>query len=110
MRISIYPNAKSDRDYRSAVGLGKEQFKALAEKFSACYQVPQYEFVENFGHERAIQSGAEGLFLVLFYLKNYPTLDVLAMSFGVSRSVVSGYVNQFQSILKTVLHQENVMP
>lgn len=32
------------------------------------------------------------------------------MSFGMSRSVVSGYVTLFQSILKTVLHQENVMP
>lgn len=110
MRSSIYQNVKTDREYRSATGLSKAQFEQLAVKFKEYYQVVEWEFPENFGQERAIKQAEEGLFLVLFYLKSYPVLDVLAMSFGVSRGVVSRYLTLFKSILKTVLQAEGVLP
>jgi hypothetical protein len=110
MRSSIYQNVRTDREYRSATGLSKAQFEQLAVKFKEYYQVVEWEFPQNFGHERAIKQAEEGLFLVLFYLKSYPVLDVLAMSFGMSRGAVSRYLTLFKSILKAVLQQEGVLP
>jgi hypothetical protein len=52
----------------------------------------------------------EKLFFILFYLKTYPTFDVLANNFGVNRSTACRWVHTFLPLLEETLKQESVLP
>lgn len=110
MRNSIYHNLKSDRSFSASTGLTEKEFEELATDFCALYEVTQHQFPENFGNEIAFSDGKELLFLLLYYQKTGLTFDNLALSFGVARVTIHGYIKIAKTILKLALKKRNLIP
>ena len=84
----------NDRQYKALIGLNKEKFNGLAVVFGECDLSIKEEYYQKFveyynrkpssGGNPIFKSPAEKLFFILYYLKNYPTFDVLGFSFNCS--------------------------
>ena len=104
-----------DRQFRALTGLSKEKFEKLTQIFGEVYE----EKLEK-AHEESVNSGerkrkrgggrksrlatvSEKLFFVLYYLKNYPTFDVLAAAFSISRSKACENFHKLLPVLNETL-------
>jgi hypothetical protein len=96
-------------------GLSSQEIHDLSKPFS--------EYLENSrncskktrklalgGGRKHTLSLLEKLFFILYYLKVYPTYDVLAAEFEVDRSQACRWVQAFLPILKQTLATESVLP
>jgi hypothetical protein len=111
MRISIFSNVKSDRQFKATTGLSKLEFNELSTSFSNHYAPSTLAgFPEGFGNDSAFQDPSEALFFVLYHHKVNCTYDVLALSFGIARVTAHNCVSFFKKILKKTLESESVMP
>ncbi|OHD64954.1 MAG: hypothetical protein A2176_07830 [Spirochaetes bacterium RBG_13_51_14] len=52
----------------------------------------------------------EKLFFVLYYLKNYPTYDVMGMHFGFNRSSAFKRVQEYMKVLELSLKRSKSLP
>jgi len=83
--------------------MSREKFDGLVPNFSAAYQKIQEERYQNKEIKRLPKGGKPGvfssheerLFFVLFYLKTYPTFDVLGFHFGLSTGQVHDYAELY---------------
>ncbi len=107
---------------RALTGLEKEKLLKLQEAFEEVFKKEQeqaYEEGKKKGtRERKSGGGRKGklptlndkLFFILFYLKSYPTFDVLGATFKMSRQKACENVHKLLPILcKTLMHL-GVMP
>jgi hypothetical protein len=60
MRISIYRNVKTDREYGAATGLSKVQCEGLAEKFKEYHQVVEWELPQSLGMKELSNKAKKG--------------------------------------------------
>jgi hypothetical protein len=91
-------NIRDDRQFKSLAGVSKEQFEMLRKVFCDVYEEKQEEAHVKaiFQNERKRERGggqkgklptiADKLLFVLYYFKVYPTFDVLASVFNMTRS------------------------
>lgn len=110
----------NDRQYKSLTGLSKKDFQQLAVIFSECEQKAKNEYYEQFvafydrkpsaGGSPIFKTPSEKLFFCLFYLKNYPTFDVLGFTFGCSNKTAHENLHKFLPHLKAALNELNVLP
>ena len=119
--LVIYENFKNlatDRTIRAVIGMNREKFDALVPYFSAAHQQIQEERYKNKeikrlptgGKQSVFSSDDERLFFVLFYLKTYPTFDVLGFHFGLSAGHAHDYAEFFMRILKRALIDMDMLP
>ena len=117
----IYENFKNltiDRTIRAIIGMNREKFDALVPHFSDAYQKIQEERHKNKEIKRLPTGGKQGvfssdderLFFVLYYLKTYPTFDVLGFHFGLSAGHAHDYAEFFMRILKCALADRDRLP
>ena len=117
----IYENFKNlttDRTIRAVIGVNRETFNSLVPHFSSAHQEIQEERCKNKEIKRLPTGGwpgvfscyAERLFFVLFYLKTYPTFDVLGFHFGFSAGRAHDYVESSMRILERALANLDVLP
>jgi len=109
-----------DRQYKALVGLSKEKFNELAVFFSECQQdatAKHYQEFEAFydrkpspGGTPKFETPSERLFLVLYYLKSYPSFDVLGFTFNCSGKTAHENVYKFMPILEAALAKLDVLP
>lgn len=104
---SIYQNLRTDRQYSAATGLNKEKFEQLAQAFDKHYK-PKNNLLLSSEKPHFHQS-REALFFILFYLKNYSTLQVLGLQFGISDFTVSTYIDHILPFLKCALKAESAL-
>lgn len=109
-----------DRQYKALTGLDKTRFNRLAVVFSECdleMKAQHYEqFVEFY--DRKPSSGgspifrlpSEKLFFTLFYLKSYPTFDVLGFTFNCAGKTAHENLYKFLPILLMALDRLNCLP
>jgi hypothetical protein len=81
---------------KSLTGLSRKGFDRLLNAFSACLEeMKQEQYRKNRrrrkrrpggGRKGALVTAENKLFFILYYLKNYPTFDVLAFTFEISLS------------------------
>lgn len=98
--------------------MNREKFDSLVPYFSAAYDKIQQERYENKEIKRIPTGGKPGifssheerLFFVLYYLKTYPTFDVLGFLFGLSAGHAHDYVEFFMRILKRALADMDMLP
>jgi len=57
-----------------------------------------------------LDSDEKRLFFLLFYLKTYPTFDVLGFHFDLSAGHAHDYIQEFMPILERALKARNVYP
>lgn len=110
---------KDDRQMKALTGLSLSEFCSLLEPFRQGYQ--QYldaRFHPSTPRQRKAGAGRKGklptpetkLFFVLYYLKTYPTFDVLATQFGLSRSKACEHVHRLGQALWLTLQTIGVAP
>lgn len=107
-----------NRIVASLIGMNKAKFDALVKPFENAAQTLQKERVARKEIKQVRHGGAEGhldtyekkLFFILYYLKTYPTFDVLGFHFGLSGGHAHTHVNQFLEILQRALSDLNVLP
>lgn len=104
---------RNDRIMKALTGLTKDQFKKLLQTFESTYR-DLYNGPSSTtsgpafpGH---LSSFEHRLFFVLYYLKNYPTYDVLGYLFDFSGGHAFDHLETLLPILQASLARLKVMP
>ena len=120
--ISLKFNIKDDRQFKSLTGLSEEQFEKLCPIFCDVYEEALEEIhVQDIFEERRKNERGNGrksklptikdkLFFVLYYFKVYPTFDVLATTFNMSRSKACENTHKLTPVLYEALFRAGFMP
>ena len=115
-------NIKDDRQFKSLTGLSEEQFEKLCPVFCEVYEeILQEAHVQDIyqnrrknerggGRKGSLPTIKDKLFFVLYYFKVYPTFDVLASTFGMSRSKACENTHKLTPILYETLSIAGLMP
>jgi hypothetical protein len=111
---------KDDRQMRSLTGLDQEEFCWLSTHFAQGYQQLLEKGFDPVNRPRQRKAGAgrkgvltsteDKLFFILYYLKVYPTFDVLATNFGFARSKACENAHKLAQALELTLQQLGVLP
>ena len=110
-----------DRQLRSLIGLGRDEFEKLLNEFTSCLKEDQRKNRKGKpkkhrqrkiggGRKSALGLPENQLLFILFYLKNYPTYDVLAFTFNLSRGGAFESVQRLLPILKQTQKNLKVLP
>jgi hypothetical protein len=108
------------REYRALIGISKKDFQQLTVVFSECDQVLKNQAYEGFiekhgrkpttGGKPNFETPSEKLFFTLYYLKTYPTFDVLGFVFDCKGKTAHENVYKFLPILELALETLKVLP
>jgi len=99
---TIYHNLRTDRQYKAATALSKEQFETLSGIFEKLY-IPKSSDLSGNQNAPVLSDRREALFFILHYYKAYPSLENMALYFGFSQFAASEYIRQLSPILKACL-------
>jgi hypothetical protein len=109
-----------DRQFKALTGLSRVAFHKLLAVFAVCYQEMIQENYEENKDKRKRKPGAgqkgrlntpeKKLFFILYYLKNYPTFDVLGYHFVLDRSKACTNVGKILPALLKALDRLGVLP
>ena len=119
--INVSEVLKDDRQLRSLIGLGCDEFQKLLNEFTSCLKENHSKNRKGKlkksrqrkiggGRKSALGSPENQLLFILFYLKTYPTYDVLAFTFNISRSCAFESVQRLLPILKNTQKNLKVLP
>lgn len=110
----------TDREYRALIGINKKEFQQLTAVFSECEQALKNqayeEFIEKYGRKPTaggspkFETPSEKLFFTLYYLKTYPTFDVLGFVFSCKGKTAHENLYKFLPILELALSTLKVLP
>lgn len=107
-----------DRIVASLIGMPKAKFTALIQAFeSAAVEIDQERVqkgeikqVKQGGPKSYLDSSEKKLFFILYYLKTYPTFDVLGFHFGFSGGHAHAHVDKLLPVLGRALNHLKLMP
>lgn len=105
---SIYQNLRKDVHYKAATGLSLAEFDALFLVFADFY-TPKLLPLYDGPPLPVLTDKREALFFILYYYKTYPTLQNLGLSFGISNSAASKYLDLLKPCLKAALQQQHLL-
>jgi hypothetical protein len=117
--VNIKAAFKSDRSAKALTGLTINEFNSLLISFERNFKANKKIInkrrkrirKEGAGPKHTLDSVAEKLFFILFYVKCYPTFDVAGFYFGgVNRAQPCRWVSNLLSILEKTLGYEVVLP
>ena len=111
-------NIKNERRLKSLTGLSFAKYERLLKIFIIVYERIKLAESQNKirkrkpggGRKSALLTHEIKLLFVLYYLKAYPTFDVLADRFGFSTSRANQHLHKLLPILQTALIEMGVMP
>lgn len=111
---------RNERQFRAFTGLPETVFNRLLPVFTQCLEsTQQRHYKKDQAHrQRRPGGGRKGalstpelkLFFLLFYLKNYPTFDVLGSLFDLSPSKANEQVKKLLPVLKEAERRLQVLP
>ncbi len=111
---------RSERQFRSLTGLSRKQFDQLLDKFVSCLEIMKNEEYKNNrknrkrrpggGRKGLLETPEKKLFFILYYLKNYPTFDVLGFVFGMSTSKAAENVHALLPVLERAERDLKILP
>jgi DDE superfamily endonuclease/Helix-turn-helix of DDE superfamily endonuclease len=107
--------ARNPRTMKALTGLSREEFEALVPTFEKALLQAASEGKDRIrapggGRKGSLPTPADKLFFVLFYLKTYPTFDVLGFFFNKPRGRSCEHANEYLGILKKALGRELALP
>ena len=116
--LDAFENIRDERQFKALTGVSIEEFGTILPVFSACYNKSAQEEYENGERQRMPGGGCKGklktmkdkLFFILFYLKTYPTFDVLGHEFDLGRSQACRNVHKLSKVLQAALLELEVLP
>ena len=109
---------KHDRKIKSIIGMSLPKFNILLVAFAAAYDAVQMERCRQGEIKQVPTGGPNGhldtfekkLFFILYYLKTYPTFDVLGFHFGFSSGHAHHPVENLLPVLLRGLSDLGVLP
>ena len=109
---------KHDRRIKAVIGISLSKFNILLVAFTAAYDSIQMERCQKGEIKNVSKGGPKGnldmfekkLFFILYYLKTYPTFDVLGFLFGFSSGHAHNHVENLQPVLLRSLSDLGVLP
>ncbi len=107
---NLFSNVKSDRQFNATTGLSKVEFYELVYEFEEVECEQRAERLASGGRKEVLADGAQRLFLVLYYLKTYPSFDVLGLSFDMDATTAERYVAELLPILAKTLQKIKCLP
>ena len=117
---NYYDSVRSERQLKSATGLGKQEFEKLLQAFEqAMIENSDEKYLQNRnkrsrrpggGRKGKLETPENKVFFILFYLKIYPTFDVLGLVFDLNPSKAEENVKKRLPILKRAQSKLNVLP
>jgi len=107
-----YRSIGSERQFKDATGYSKESFDLLLSDFEDAYHQikgQSYEtyLAENVVEDAKIKTLGDGLFLVLFQLKNDLIWGSLGVVFGMAASTAQSNFKLFFSVLEVALEKKS---
>ena len=111
-------NVRDDRQLTALIGLSVREFQCLLPVFEESHKKLKLEEYNNGTLKRKPGGGSKGklntterkLFFILFYMKTYPTFDVLGHKFNLDRSRAYRNVHALTPVLKSALLNLGVLP
>lgn len=120
MRKFKLMTVRNERQFRACTGLSQEKFDLLLPEFAKCLQLDRQRHYQNHRLQRKRKPGGgrKGtlftpdlkLFFILFYLKNYPTFDVLGCWFDLSPAKAKENVVKLLPLLKQAEKRLRILP
>lgn len=121
MTLNMAAAWQDDRQLSALIGLDLPAFETLLSAFIASLKAAQRHHDQSKpkqrrqrkpggGRKSAIGSPEHQLVFLLFYLKNYPTYDVLAFTFNISRACAYRSVQRLLPVLKQALNHLHALP
>lgn len=109
---------KHDRVIKSLIGMSRPKFDILSAAFASAYDSLQTERLQRGEISQVPSGGPKGkldtfdkkLFFILYYLKTYPTFDVLGFHFGLSSGHAHNHVEALLPVLRRSLSDLGVLP
>ncbi len=99
-----------ERTSQAVIGVNKVVFEKLLPEFETGLKKSIKKNPYRGGRPDRLKTSEEKLFFILYYLKNYPTYDVLGFQFGLHRSCAYRKVNRFMKALKISLKKCGALP
>lgn len=106
---------KNERAFKATTGMGVSEFKVLVPTFERellfhYSNQPNRKRKPGGGKKGYLRNPAEKLFFILFYLKTYPTFDVLGFFFDKGRGRSCEAVHLYLAILEKTLGKKFQLP
>ena len=106
---------KSQRTMKAVLGLDTAKFAELSlgmedAWFDVLESKPGRLRAPGAGQPSKIASGAHKLAFILFYLKVYPTFDVMSVFTGINAGDCCRWVHKLMPVLEKLLGQKQVLP
>jgi len=106
---------KSQRTMKAVLGLDTAKFAELAQRmddawFTHLESKPGRVRAPGAGQPSKIASGSHKLAFVLFYLKVYPTFDVMSVFTGINAGDCCRWVHKLMPVLEKLLGHKQALP
>jgi hypothetical protein len=111
---------RNERQFRALTGIPEKEFNRLLPEFTSCLEAAQQQRYRRRKHQRrrgpgggrkgTLSTPESKLFLLLFYLKNYPTYDVMGSLFNLSPSKVEEQIVKLIPVLRQAEKNLGVLP
>lgn len=107
---TIFENVRTDRQFSATTGFDKVQFYDLVFE----YDETEHQFLEKgllpSTFPKTLQKVEERVFFTLYYLKVYPTLDVLGICFGLDAATAEAFLSKSLFLLEKTLLRLKMLP
>ena len=107
---NLFSNVKSDREFSATTGLSKVEFYELVYEFEETEAQQKAERLATGGRKQVLSDAAGRLFLILYYMKTYPSFDVLGLSFGIDATTAERYVVELLPVVAKTLRKLKCLP
>jgi hypothetical protein len=108
-KVSIFQNLSTDKEYKASTGISKSEFNLLFLSFEKLYNSKKGSGIENL-YKPLFTDKEEALFFILYYLKTYPTYQILGLQFGISEASAYNYVKMLKPFLISCLNGFSCQP
>lgn len=104
---------KKPRVFQQLTGMKPEEFDKLLPAFEAAYEEDERQRGKTgspAGRKAVLLTHADKLFFVLFYLRHYPTQEVLGFLFGIGQVQANHWIHRLAPVIKKALGDEHQLP
>src|SRR5579871_6316321 len=104
---------KKPRVFKQLTGMKTEEFDKLKAAFEAAYEEDERQQGKPSspaGRKAVLLTCEDKLFFILFYLRHYPTQEVLGFLFGISQGQANHWLHRLTPIVKKALEAEKELP
>ena len=104
---------KQPRVFQQLTGMKIEEFDQLKGAFQKVYEEDEQERGKpdsRAGRKAVLLTCEDKLFFTLFYLRHYPTQEVLGFLFGISQGQANHWIHRLTPLVKKALGDEKELP